>query len=334
MSAERQSIHSIQNMVSEKPSETSMWHHLGKLEMEEIEEINNEVLVEPIKDTIPKDKPCRFVIDYTDDPYYGQITPENEEFVVGGKLKKSTTRFYRFATLYLFTKHRKITLSILPVQNGKTHIYYLKRFLGVIYSMGLQIEVLLLDRGFYSSIVFSYLQENDIPYITPVKYHSKEMKRLLKGRRSRYGNYTMGGAKGPIELKIAIAVKYLKGRYGKNKAMNYGYVVYGIDWKPHKVAKVYEKRFSIESSYRMRNIVRARTTTKNPTIRYLMALISMLLKNVWAALRWRFFSRLKRGPRTVDEDAFRFDQFRIVIWDVFVRKLGLRRKIPTLRPYG
>ncbi len=37
-------------------------------------------------------------------------------------------------------------------------------------------------------------------------------------------------------------------------------------------------------SYRMRNQVKSQTSTKNPVIRYLYAIISFLLKNVWIAL--------------------------------------------------
>jgi putative transposase len=49
---------------------------------------------------------------------------------------------------------------------------------------------------------------------------------------------------------------------------------------PRKVSKVYRRRFAIESSYRMRNLVKPKTSSKNATIRYFYALISFLLKNI------------------------------------------------------
>ncbi|MEI8330715.1 MAG: hypothetical protein WCF90_03555 [Methanomicrobiales archaeon] len=88
--------------------------------------------------------------------------------------------------------------------------------------------------------------------------------------------------------------------------MNLGYIVYGIDWKPRWVYRVHTNRFTIESSY---------------LFRYLLTIISFLFKNIWVALRWVFFFKVKQGPRTIDNDLFRFDLFRL-----FVRE-GLRKKL-------
>ena len=79
----------------------------------------------------------------------------------------------------------------------------------------------------------------------------------------------------------------------------------------------------IEYSYRMRNIVRIKTCTKSPVVRYYFFLVSMLLKNVRVASRYRFFPQVRRGPRRVDEDRFRFDQFRV--WQAFCRKVGFKK---------
>ena len=137
-----------------------------------------------------------------------------------------------------------------------------------------------------------------------------------------------------MDLSIAIAAKYLPGIFGKKCVETVGYIVNGINWKPRKVFKVYERRFSIEASYRMRNLVRPRTSTKKPAVRYLMFLISMLFKNIWAAMNWRYFSPVKRGPRTIDEDKYRFDQFRIMIWSFVAKKFRLVKKVPVLRLNG
>lgn len=101
--------------------------------------------------------------------------------------------------------------------------------------------------------------------------------------------------------------------YNKFGNVNLGYVVYGIDWKPRRVYQVYKNRFAIESSYRIRNIVKAKTSSRNVVLRYLLTIISFLLKNIWMALQWMFFSKVQRGPRTIDEDLFRFDLFRLFV---------------------
>lgn len=332
MASERLSIHSIQNIMQSSPTETPFWNHLSKLNIDDLEIINHELLIDKMLGVIPREKAITFAIDETDDPYYGEITSLNEEYVVKYKVKKSTKFFYRYITLYLIYGDLKLTLCILPVKKKSKKLIYIKRMLQMIKELGFSIEVLLLDRGFLSSTLFKYLMKTGISYIMPVKRSSEDMNKLLQGRRSRYGKYTMNKSTNPLQLDVAISVKYLKGKYGKHELRNYGYFVFGIDWKPSKVASVYSTRFGIESSYRMRNIVRIRTSTKKPTVRYYFALVSMLLKNIWVFLRYCFFPQLRRGPRRVDEDMFRFDQFRLMIWQSFCRKLGFVKKIPVYNP--
>ena len=116
--------------------------------------------------------------------------------------------------------------------------------------------------------------------------------------------------------------------------VNLGYVVHGIDWKPRKVHLIYKKRFAIESSYRIRNIVKAKTSSRNVAIRFLLTIISFLLKNVWVSLQWMFFSRVRQGPRSVDEVLFRFDLFRLFVWEGIRRKLKLISFVSVLRSLG
>jgi len=336
MAAERQSIHSLQNLVSDCPCETSMRHHLKKLDMEHIMDVNYDFLVEPVLDILPKGKKCIFAIDSTDDPYYGEIVPQNEKYVIGSRLKKSTTTFYRYISLYLIEGNRKLTLSMLPVRNDMPVLDYIAYFLDIIDRTGLGVKALLLDREFYSIEILSHLMRQNTPFIMPVKKQSARLKEFLsEGRCSKSMKYRMKSqGKGSVDLTILKVVKYLKGRSKKHGILRVGYVINNIAWKPRKVANTYEKRFAIESSYRMRNTVRARTTTKNPTIRYLLALISMLLKNIWVAIRWRYFTIPKQGPRQVVEDAFRFDHYRLIIWNTIARRLGFRHKVPVIRGKG
>ena len=334
MATERQSIHSIDKVLVKNPSETTIWHHLNKLNINRMMKVNNLLLSEPIMDCIDKEKPHIFIIDDTDDSYYGEVTALNEEYVVGGKTKKSTNQFYRYITLYIVIGQKKFTLAVLPVKKDKTNVEYVQEFIEIIGKMELKIEVLLIDRGFYSTELFLSLQKFQTPFIIPIKRHGKEMKKLLNCRCSHYATYTMDGKAGSVDLSIAIAAKYIKGKYGKGCVETLGFIVSGVDWKPNKVARVYKRQFSIEASYRMKNIVKPRTSTKRPSIRYLITLISMLLKNIWVAMNWRYFSPIKKGPRTIDEDKYRFDHFRLMVWSFVAKKFRFVRKVLALRSNG
>jgi len=87
-------------------------------------------------------------------------------------------------------------------------------------------------------------------------------------------------------------------------------------------------RFAIASSYRMRNQVKPRASTKNPVIRYLYAIISFPLKNVRIALLWMQFSPMKQRPRTTDMRVFRFNCFIIKIGRALQALMGMVKGIP------
>ena len=141
----------------------------------------------------------------------------------------------------------------------------------------------------------------------------------------------MKNTKKRIHLDIVVDVKYLKGKKDKKGRENLGFVVFGVNWAPRKVSTVYRRRFAIESSYRMRNIVKPKTSTKNANIRYFYTLISFLLINIWLYLQKKHFTIVKKGPKVIDEDKFRFEMFVLLIEEWLRRKLRARLMVECLR---
>jgi putative transposase len=324
------SIHSIGQILTEIPCETSFRYHLSKLDLDTLEELNHKILLENSNDLIKSGRKYIFAIDFTNDPYYGEIDENNAPYVVKGQLKASTNSFYSYISLYLVNEDRRLTMAVFPVRNGIKKTEYTQRFLNIITKMGVSIKVLCLDRGFYSKDVISFLQNLKVPHIIPVVKHGDEIKRLLSVNHARYVRYTISKHNHPIKVDIAVYAKNRVGNKDHSGRKILGYVVFGISWNPKKIATIYRKRFGIESSYRMRNKVRAKTSTKSVIIRYLYAIIAFLLKNIWVALKWIFFSFQKRGPRTVDDARFRFDHFRLMIWTAIQKRCGFRNHISIL----
>ncbi len=331
MAVDKNSVHSVSKQYQYVACETSLRYHLKKLNMEELIKSNEKILLQELIKTLKNDKSYEFAIDLTDDPYYGKTDSSNEKYVIHGKAKKSTNSFYSYASLYITNKNERFTVSVLPVEKSKKMVEYLSYFLDLIKRLNFKIKVLCLDRGFYSIDVFEFLQKNNVPHIVPVIKRGKKMKQILKGNKARSEQYVMKNLKKKILLNIVIDVKYLKGKRGKKGRENLGFVVYGIKWSPRKVSTVYRRRFAIESSYRMRNIVKPKTSTKNAEIRYFYTLVSFLLKNIWLYLQKKHFTILKRGPQVVDEDKFRFDMFILLIEEWLRKKLRVRLMVECLR---
>jgi len=331
MAVDKNSVHSVSKQYQDVACETSLRYHLKKLNMEELIKSNEKILLQELIKTLKNDKSYEFAIDLTDDPYYGKTDSSNEKYVIHGQAKKSTNSFYSYASLYITNKNERFTVSVLPVEKSKKMVEYLSYFLDLIKRLNFKIKVLCLDRGFYSIDVFEFLQKNNVPHIVPVIKRGKKMEQILKGNKARSEQYVMKNLKKKILLNIVIDVKYLKGKRGKKGRENLGFVVYGVKWSPRKVSTVYRRRFAIESSYRMRNIVKPKTSTKNAEIRYFYTLVSFLLKNIWLYLQKKHFTIIKRGPQVVDEDKFRFDMFIILIEEWLRKKLKVRLIVECLR---
>ena len=333
MSVERLSIHSINTISDDVSSPTNIKHHLDKITLEELVDKNAILLTSEILNSIPKDKPYQLSMDINEETYYGEITEINEKYVIGGQLKKSTKLFYKYTSVYLTYKNIKITLAVLPMKKKVELIEYVKTLLSIVERLGIRYDVLLLDRGYYSVPVFRYCKENNIPLIMPVKKTSKKIKGWLDRKISGKYRYKVKSSKhGSVKVDVIVDVHNAMGRHGKQERISYGYVCLFIDWKPRKVFQVYRKRFGIESSYRMKNRTKARTSSRDPKLRYLYTLVSMIVKNFWVMLKWNYFCPLRRGPKKIETSLFRFEEFLNLLWQAFQRRFKIKRYIITLRP--
>jgi len=111
MAASNQSIHSTSHILTNVPCETSFRYHFAKLDITELERINNFILTYSIQDVLKRGTAYRFAIDITHDPYYGETIQANKDYVIHSQLKKSTTDFYSYVTVYVITKDRQMTLA-------------------------------------------------------------------------------------------------------------------------------------------------------------------------------------------------------------------------------
>jgi len=91
---------------------------------------------------------------------------------------------------------------------------------------------------------------------------------------------------------------YLNGKYDENGVARHGYAADApfID-SPRDARYHYSKRFGIESSYRLFEQAIATTTTRDPTVRLLYVVVSLLLQNVWRYLHYEYVATPRRGGR-------------------------------------
>lgn len=73
MAVSHQSIHSISHSLTRAPCETSLRYHLNKLNISELERINSQILTHSVYEVLKEGHSYQFAIDFTHDPYYGEI---------------------------------------------------------------------------------------------------------------------------------------------------------------------------------------------------------------------------------------------------------------------
>ncbi|MFQ6084554.1 MAG: hypothetical protein ACE5WD_14540 [Candidatus Aminicenantia bacterium] len=80
--------------------------------------------------------------------------------------------------------------------------------------------------------------------------------------------------------------------------------------KPNEVYETYRKRFGIESSYRIMNAARARTTSRSPELRLLYVAISLIIQiqNALVYFNWSYMRERKQGVRKAT-DGLTFHDF-------------------------
>ncbi len=105
---------------------------------------------------------------------------------------------------------------------------------------------------------------------------------------------------------LLIYVRLLK--RGKHGVEYLAFVVYQASISLNYLQEDYRKRFGIESSYRLKNLCRIKTTNKKPALRLLFVCLSFLLVNIWVNLLWFYVSQPRRGGRLIYRELFTLKQ--------------------------
>lgn len=240
------SIENTSKILKNATGGKNIRYHLDKINnFEELETNINSALKSRKLPGIAQKK-LKLAIDLNLIPYYGNPTPEELPYIYRSQAKSGTCSFYAYATLYVIKKGKRLTLAIRGIRNRDTNVAIITYLLDALSSLKVDIKTLYLDRGFFSIPVIRWLKALRIPFIMPAIKTGKTggIKQFLQGRKSY-----------------------------KTKTISLGYI-----------HTDYRRRFGIESSYRIKNICRIKTTNKKPVIRLLFIGISFLLVNIWVKM--------------------------------------------------
>jgi len=296
------------------PSHTSCLTYLHGLNKVEMIKQSSDMLLKAGSKVIRPGQKYAFAIDKTQDPYYGKHDDKPDTYTGGGKRKASTNHFYTYFTMSIVDQGRHITLFSVPWQNDMKNVESIQQCVELINSLGLKIRSICLDREFFSAAILRYLQQSGIPHIIPVKKSGRSLKAKLKGRASSTFTYTMKeGSQDSVNLVITDCVVYMMGKHKKKGLEHHAFVVFGMSTSPRNVREIYRHRFAIESTYRLRNSVRSKTSTKDEKIRYFYTLLSFIIQNMWVSEKWTHCASKKSGPKVIKENLLSLAHFADII---------------------
>ncbi len=226
-------------------------------------------------------------LDITLIPYQGQADHDNE--VLRAQSKAGTNQFHGYATVSIVHDRHRYVLTLRFVQPHESMVAIVRDLLDCVRRLKISIRRVYLDKEFYAVEVFRALDQRHLAYIVPAPVRGKAggVKGLCHGRRSYATAYTLHPTHGPHYPVSLVLVKRNR-RRGQRKIVRwFVYVVAGLPAAitPPEVFELYRQRFGIETSYRQLHQVRARTSSRNATVRLLFVGLALILINLYVALR-------------------------------------------------
>jgi len=276
----------------------------------------------------------RIAIDLTLIPYHGQPYQDEKE-IYRSQPKSGTSHFHAYATAAVVHKGHRYTLALTHVEYGEKMKVVVQRLMAIVRRRQVKVRFLLLDKGFFSVEVISYLKRAQVGFIIPAMVRGRKPKgrkkaiglRVIRKKKNGYYKHTLTGKVGEKQrstrVTICVASKYYtEKKSSKRRRKKLLYVIWKVRLTPREIRETYRTRFGIETSYRQMNEARIKTCTRDPQLRLLFVGIALVLRNVWV---WLHF-KLARGkwdnePRLFLE-LLRFQEMLLWITQVVGKLLG------------
>lgn len=248
-------------------------------------------------------------IDTHEEPFYGK-TPELRAYTCKTRAKAGTTHFFRIASAYVIWREVRLTLALTYVLPDDSLPEVVAKLLTRLKQLGLHATVLYLDKGFCSGAVMGYLQRTGQAAILacPIRGKQGGIRALCQGRGSFTTDYTFTDGTSAGLAMVDTRVPDPKTKRKQRKWL--AFVLVNLDWTPRQVYSKYRRRFGIEASYRMLRQVKVLTNSRNPSLRFFLLGLGLLMQNVWVLARWLFTRRPGKGRYKLIPSLLRFPQFR------------------------
>ena len=256
-------------------------------------------------------------VDLTGDPFYGA---KNTPWIVGTKPQQGTSYEVRFMTLSRLIKGHRFPLALYPItQLDMPRLgEYLLETLNW-YAQHVQIDLILMDRGFNDSELFEALDQAGYQFIVPLIENDKlreVIEAAVHGRapQVRARGYIVKdypyGARG-ARYRLAIRRR----RKLKKKKSKWISFLTNTQLAPKTIDHLYSRRWGIETSYNQIHQVTAETKSPRYPVRVALMATGTVLFALWVRLNWTLcvIQRERRHKRAGKRRCTALARFKIQI---------------------
>jgi len=258
-------------------------------------------------------RPWVIAIDFHLEPYYGEPSASRNELYYG-ESRQGTTTFHAYATACIIQYGERYTVALTWVRRHEGTEVALRRLIDRIREIGLKIRRLQLDRGFFTTPVVAYLQQEKLPFLMPVMFRGRRSKNkratgLHAIRRQKAGWYkhTLKNRKREgVTISVCVSYRTHRNKKGKRVQKKLLFAAWRVHGTPTAIREEYRLRFGIETSYRQLRQARIYTCTRDPHLRLVFMAVALLLRNFWV---WIHATRLADGAgpsKTIRLERLRF----------------------------
>ena len=274
-------------------------------------------------------KGVRIAGDCHDDPFYGD---PDSDYVHKGRAKHGTNYFLRYITCCICVAGYRIKLGMKMLKKKENPLEWLRAWLKRLLEIGLKIEWVLLDRGFYSISTCKMIDEFGLDFLMAAKktnpmkeltweYFNKTIpshhQYIIKNAHDEFkGTVIFATEEGNLnsfrrtcQNASLPAPKIIKKiwTYFTNKQLPSE--LHARLCMIREIPGIYKSRWGIETSYKMLDKFHVPSSSKIPVTRYFLYIFQAIMYNCWVVtnliLTLHHFIKKKGLPRPCD--TFKFE---------------------------
>jgi len=221
------------------------------------------------------DEPVVCAVDYTKIPYYGEFN----RHVVRSEYERGTDHFYEYASISIVQDGLRLCVYSRPVTLLDPKVDVVRELIEEAEKRGVKIELLLLDRAFFTVECIDLLKGLKVKFVMPCVCNERVRGAVDPfGREGRLPFAIHDNSKNEASFTIVVCWSERK-----KKLIPFATNVEQRDVRRlvRMVPKEYRRRWGIETSFRKVKDVYGMTLSPSPAIRLAYFMTAMVLYNLW-----------------------------------------------------